>query len=482
MPKRMWTGEQSRKIVERIVIEGTLVLETPAHFGGGEDDGAVMSLLVDSLDGESPLLTGASIGGALRSYLWTIEQGYGKKQKGGQGSVASLLFGTARDDDLDGTGDQSRLIIDDARGEVTGVVYRDGVRLDERSRTAAEDALYAIELWDAGTSFPLRFELLISEGNQRERLVSGLVTALRGLAAGEITLGSRKRRGYGRVRVDGWRARSYAVDAIDGLMAWLREGDQPLADTYRVEDISHAFEDVEEIKDQRELVTLDAWFTLDGSLLISAADDVTDDMKHLTTSDGKAVLSGTSIAGALRARATKIINTLTQDDGRSADMVNSVFGSPHDQREDRTASRIIVEERVIEGGVYGLVQSRVSIDRFTGGVFDTALFNQQPLFGSTEKGVHLRIQLRKTPKKDVEPEVGLLLLLLKDLWTGDLTLGGERSVGRGRLRGECAELTYQGSTWTITANGAELTIEPEAESLNTRLQSLLQELGVHHEA
>jgi CRISPR/Cas system CSM-associated protein Csm3 (group 7 of RAMP superfamily) len=481
MPEPMWSGEQSRKIVERIVIEGILVLETPAHFGGGEDDGAVMSLLVDALDGESPLLTGASIGGALRSYLWTIEQGYGKKQKDGQGSAASLLFGAARDDDRDGTGDQSRLIIDDVRGEVTGVVYRDGVRLDERSRTAAEDALYAIELWDAGTSFPLRLELLITEGDRQERLLAGLVTALHGLANGEITLGARKRRGYGRVRVDNWRVHSYAVGELGGLMAWLREGDQPLADTYGVEHIYHAFEDVEEIKDQRELVTLDAWFTLDGSLLIRSADDVTD-MKHLTTSDGKAVLSGTSIAGALRARAIKIINTLTQDDGRSAAMVNSVFGSPHDQRENRTASRLIVEERMIEVGVFGFVQSRVSIDRFTGGALDTALFNQQPLFGSAERGVHLRIQLRKDPKKNVEPEVGLLLLLLKDLWTGDLTLGGERSVGRGRLRGERAELMYQGHTWTITANGAELTIEPEAESLNTCLQSLLQELGVHHEA
>lgn len=481
MSEPMWSGAKSRKIIERIVIEGNLILETPAHFGGGEDDGAVMSLLVDALDGESPLLTGASIGGALRSYLWTVEQGYGKKQEGGQESAASLLFGTARDDDRNGTGDQSRLIVDDARGEIRGVVYRDGVRLDEQSRTAADNALYAIQLWDAGTSFPLRFELLISEGDWRERLVSGLVKALHGLATGEITLGVRKRRGYGRVRVDDWRVRSYDVGRLEGLMAWLREGSQPLADDYRVEDIANAFDHVDKIEDQRELVTLEAWFTLDGSLLIRAADDVTD-MKHLTNSSGKAVLSGTSVTGALRARAAKIINTLTEDTVRSAAMVNDLFGSPHDQRENRTASRITVEERGIEGGVSELVQSRVSIDRFTGGALDTALFNQQPLFGSAKKGVHLRIQLRKNPKKDVEPEVGLLLLLLKDLWTGDLTLGGERSVGRGRLHGERAELTYQGNTWTITANDAELTIEPEAESLNNCLQSFLQKLEVSYEA
>jgi hypothetical protein len=41
------------------------------------------------------------------------------------------------------------------------------------------------------------------------------------------------------------------------------------------------------------------------------------------------------------------------------------------------------------------------------------------------------------------PEVGLLLLLLKDLWTGDLPLGGETGIGRGRMKGREATLTLQ---------------------------------------
>jgi hypothetical protein len=39
-----------------------------------------------------------------------------------------------------------------------------------------------------------------------------------------------------------------------------------------------------------------------------------------------------------------------------------------------------------------------------------------------------------------DSEIGLLLLLLKDLWTGDLPLGGGVSVGRGRLKGVRAEI------------------------------------------
>jgi hypothetical protein len=54
--------------------------------------------------------------------------------------------------------------------------------------------------------------------------------------------------------------------------------------------------------------------------------------------------------------------------------------------------------------------------------------------------------------------VGLVLLLLKDLWTGDLPLGGEISVGRGRLKGKQATLTWkrQDVNCTIKANGNAL--------------------------
>lgn len=469
MTDPMWSGKASRKIVERIVIEGMLVLETPAHFGGGDDDGAVMSLLVDSLDGTTPLLTGASIAGALRNYLWAYERGYNVAQRDGKNTAASLLFGTSRDDDR-GNGDQSRLIVDDARAQKANIVYRDGVRLNEHSRTAAEGALYGVQLWDAGTAFPLRFEMLISEGDNRAKLLSGLLTALNGLANGEITFGARKRRGYGRVKVENWRGRQYRVNTPDGLLEWLHEGGSPLGNDYIVDKLVASLGEPTAIEDQRSVLTLDAWFTLDGSLLIRSADDVTD-MKHLAGSDGRPILSGTSITGALRARASKILNTLTQDTSRSTEMVNGLFGSPHDQRKDRRGSRIMVEEHVIEGGIRELVQSRVSIDRFTGGTLDTALFNQSPLFGSDQGGVHIRLQLRNP----ADHEIGLLLLLLKDLWTGDLTLGGERSVGRGRLCGQKAMLTYGGDV-TITQGAEGLIVE--GADLAPFLNALLDKLGV----
>lgn len=64
-------GKNARKITKRIVIEGDSVLETPTRFGNGDRDGLTdLTISRDALDGR-PLLPGASIAGALRSYLRT---------------------------------------------------------------------------------------------------------------------------------------------------------------------------------------------------------------------------------------------------------------------------------------------------------------------------------------------------------------------------------------------------------------------------
>jgi CRISPR/Cas system CSM-associated protein Csm3 (group 7 of RAMP superfamily) len=73
-------------------------------------------------------------------------------------------------------------------------------------------------------------------------------------------------------------------------------------------------------------------------------------------------------------------------------------------------------------------------------------------------------------------EVGLLLLLLKDLWTGDLALGGESSVGRGRLKGKKADLAHHSAgacqKWQIVANGKKLTIEGDRDALERFVTAL----------
>ena len=131
-------------------------------------------------------------------------------------------------------------------------------------------------------------------------------------------------------------------------------------------------------------------------------------------------------------------------------LMDRVGRARHEGKKRMRASRLTVKEKVVGNGRADLVQNRVSIDRFTGGARETALFNEQPVFATNETCVTVDLYLRKPEKADI----GLLLLLLKDLWTEDLPLGGESSVGRGRLQGRRAELTYKKDEiqeWVITA-------------------------------
>ena len=74
--------QASRQIVERILVCGNLVLETPACFGNGETDSLTdMPLALDPLEGRA-LLTGTSIAGALRAYL--REREWGHRHDGGR--------------------------------------------------------------------------------------------------------------------------------------------------------------------------------------------------------------------------------------------------------------------------------------------------------------------------------------------------------------------------------------------------------------
>jgi len=287
-------------------------------------------------------------------------------------------------------------------------------------------------------------ELLLSRGNDQQQMKQMLALALHGLEAGEVAIGLRKRRGFGVCRVERWRVTRYDFTKPTDLLAWLAEdhpdwkfapGDQRsgqhIADLLGVS--------LERVEDRRNLCRIHAHFIIDGSLLIRAGfgeQDRGPDTVHLHSARPggarKPVLSGTSLAGALRHRAERILRTIGNA-AQATTMIDNMFGPARITSGDKQkarSSRLIVSETVIENPV-SLVQNRIRIDRFTGSVHGTGLFNEQPVFGKNDTLVTIDLTLRNPQ----DAEIGLLLLLLKDLWTGDLPLGGEIGIGRGRLKG-----------------------------------------------
>ena len=115
------------------------------------------------------------------------------------------------------------------------------------------------------------------------------------------------------------------------------------------------------------------------------------------------------------------------------------------------------------------------------------------LFGNDGTRLRLELSLRQPAvadrvddaKREAEAqtrraEIGLLLMLLKDLCSGDLPLGGETGVGRGRLRGVNAVLMLPSreTPYTITQNrNGELTIAGDRAELQSFVAALHQELS-----
>lgn len=485
-----------RSIVERWVITGVLELETPAHFGNGDGDALTdMPLLLDEVEGR-PLLPGASIAGALRSYLREFESDYGNKEI--SNSMAALLFGSSRTDE---DGRQSPLIVDDAVGNSAGFELRDGVAIDPETRTAADDKKFDMQLLAAGSAFPLRFELIVTKESQKLR--DALATALHGLEDGQITLGARKRRGFGQCKVKDWRVLKFDLSKKDGLLDWLGS-EQGLRTPKAVEgkDLPAKLGAALQTDDKRTAVHLCATFSIDGTLMIRSGFGESDsgpDMVHIHSKrpDKKPapVIPGTSFAGVLRQRALKIARTVSRDiqakdqQGQPLFKINkekkkvpllkaevfvdAMFGPSAIKRGEKhaKASRVSIKETEIEKST-SLVVTRVKIDRFTGGAFESALFSEQPAIGKPETRVTLDLSLR-SPKS---AEIGLLLLLLKDLWTGDLPIGGESGIGRGRLKGIAAELKTSHDTWSFKANGEQVDITPNANQLEEWVQAFNQGL------
>jgi len=201
------------------------------------------------------------------------------------------------------------------------------------------------------------------------------------------------------------------------------------------------------------------------------------------------VLPGTSLRGAIRSRSEKIINTL-QANGN--ELLSELFGWVDDQPDSNGDKRVIksrvkIRESQINKDTYAEeIQSRIKIDRFTGGVINNALFDSMPLW--SKDGMASMATLEISIKDYEDWEAGLMLMVLKDLWNGDLAIGGEKNVGRGVLQGLSASITCDDQIIEMKQVGEELLVyrqgdnpfwdEQAAKILEEKVEALLRHIEV----
>ena len=204
------------------------------------------------------------------------------------------------------------------------------------------------------------------------------------------------------------------------------------------------------VVDEKDFV-IDADFVLKSSLLVrsSAFDpqDYSKDIKKIASVQMKSlndyVIPGTTLKGVIRNQAINICNALGK---KSATIVDAIFGFADNNRSSKKGS-LIAEETYMKDFVKDYAQTRNKIDRFTGATVDNALFTNVPIWQDDKDKASLHIRL--VLKKYETWQAGLLLFILKDLWTGQVAVGGEKSIGRGTLQGINAKLQFANKTICI---------------------------------
>ncbi|WP_353684545.1 RAMP superfamily CRISPR-associated protein [Thermodesulfovibrio sp. 3907-1M] len=399
----------------KLILKGIIELLSPAIIGSGMEENSDLDVMKDSAG--RPFIPATSFIGVLRHKTENV---------GIDSSKIEYFWGTKRSDEENST--QSSIACSDLLpiGNVS-VSFRDGVRINNKKGIAEDKAKFDYEIIDKGSTFSLNLEITLNgvEDDFKKQMLATIVELLKNE---KVRVGAKTSSGFGRMKLKDHKICEFDFSRKQDVVNWFK---------YRRTDIlpeSTVFQ-YSPIKLSENKFTVDAFFTIKNSLIVRSysVDPNLPDTEHIKSGNDY-VLPGTSLKGAIRARAERIINTLE----KPMKILDFLFGSAGANVDKPIKGRLIVEETILKD-FPSEVQTRIKIDRFTGGTIETALMETKPLFrGKNESLFHVRLTI-----ENPEPhEVGLILLLLKDLWTGDIAVGGEKSIGRGVLEGKTAEIKY----------------------------------------
>lgn len=431
--------QKDASLAYKVVLAGTVKLKSPLLIGSGTEEGKRNEADIHVLkDRESrPFIPGTSLAGVLRN--WMIDA---------RGEGGRLFFGDTGKNAISEEGSHSAVAFFDiplgTEEKPAVLTIRDGVSIDSATGIGIDGHKYDYEAVERGAEGPFYGEITI-----RQILADGRpqwkddVKALVNRLTGGIRLGAMTAKGFGLVSIDDIQAKFYDFSKMEDVSAWLRADrrDMRFGDVYQ---------GVPEAEERKDTFVIDGRFSLRHSLIVRDQDVDGEEKINAVQlkSGGDFVIPGTSLKGALRHRAEEIFRVLGKSEGLLKDLMG--YANEGEGAKGRK-SRFLVGEVYFEQGVKEAKQSRIRIDRFTGGTISSALFTEQPVWKKRGDDGNLSIHMEIEHAKPWE--AGLALLLLKDLWTGDLAVGGEKSVGRGVLEGKSGEIKFQGAQWQLDGQG-----------------------------
>ena len=403
-------------------------LASPLAIGSGENANTDSDIILDSSG--KPTIPATAIAGVFRNYLNVGEY----SELFGYISKAGTNFPKDKAHESDIRFYDAQIISDSFFTTV-----RDSVKLEDK--VGVNGAKFDMEAVETGISFETVIELK-DDGSDAE---SDILRTLEAINAGFLRIGSKTSRGYGRLKVVSLKKAEFTLP--DDKAKWLD------FDLFDAEDKCYKETALPDSAD--DFISIKLKLKQEGAVSIRSytvknADDISSaDYIQLSLKDGTPVIPGTSWAGAFRDRFRQLSNDT---------LAKELFGYVDTVKLSQKKSLIYFSESEIVGGEMKVI-TRNSIDRFTAGTKDGALYTEKTCYNGS---CGLEIFINKNGLEDAEKNIALICAVICDLDKGYLAVGGLTSVGRGMFTVE-----------NITVNGADVTDALKADNISAMAKEAL---------
>ncbi len=395
--------KRNNHITHRYYILGELELLSPMVIASGENEKADLQIIRDW--DNNIFIPATTIAGNIKHLLVKTIKNEGKLWNcwGNSENSGHSLFSFY-----------------DAIGNNIKTDIRDGVKLDDITKTTEDGSKYDYEIINTGSEFNFRMTAVAREKTNKQELENILSQIIKILESENLRIGAKTSRGFGKVKLLNTKILKLDMSNENDKQKWIDFKWEELDSEDKLDNSLGLFDKINNFKIRADFVIPDSLIIKSYSKSPSGPDSVS-----LTLND-RPIVSGTSWNGAIRQALLNIGKDLEKEE-QMKKLLENTFGWVDDKSQSKNAipSKVIIEESIIENGKL-LPYVRNKVDRFTGGVVDGALFDEVPVYGG-------ELTLNCEMEKAKDYEIGMIILAIKEFENGIQTVGGGANIGRGRL-------------------------------------------------
>lgn len=438
-------AKMSNRIKQDIVFHAVLENASPLIMGSEKGEDIDLEILKHS--NGHPYISGTAFSGKLLKYF-NAKEHFERRSEASDANIKKNQFFFLGEE----SGSQSHIRLSNLELEedVFEIVLNDSNKITKQEGIVENK--FNFEKLNPGCRFQMKGHITVRENFDLKYFIDALLF-IRAVLDDDFRIGAKTAKGYGRMKLKYFHARVFDYQDPEAFTAWehyLREG------TFQDQCASFSpqwfcYRPSEKIHFQLQLAIQSQFITGE------AAVDEEEVGKVQSQRNGTYILKGESFKNALSHRAYRILNTVCNGNHHWAnDLMLYLFGEDVTEAKAHQLARLCVNESVF-CEVRSEKQTRIKINRFTGGTVNGALAIAMPIHGTnTSEEPNLTVDFEfkgRSNEQQYSNAITLLLHLIKDLFTGDLPIGGEKATGKGVFKGCLASIQIGSEKVELQRNG-----------------------------